>query len=674
MIEEFCAQGLLALSLVIVAAWRALPLILIALLAGVLLRQRLAAKYHALLWMLVVVRMFLPISLPMPWSMQGPMDRLSAYLFGVPGLETHQISNPYQIQDLTVTIGQETLAPNPLEAVQAAHAEPGLDPAFIVALTIVTAWMVIAIAMLLRGVVAHVLFARRLRACRELKDPALVDVVLRECDALGVSRRPRIQEVPELATPAVFGLVRPTICLPVGVSETLSPQELRWVLRHELAHVRRGDAWLLCAASVMTALHWFNPLAWLTKAQLRKYLEAAADDLAMGHASTSECVEYGRMLLRFAEQSVSPKSSPALGLLYIVSAKRLRHRIESLTGPRAPRGRFVRFGLVAMLAFIAAASLTDAQEKTVQQEPAVFLSNLDVSFAEEERVDEGPMSTKIYEVADVLKQIRAIDPEADPKDYFRLAGASWDDGQVFHLAKNQLLVHATEARHAALVELLLAWRESGPRQVVMELRGIRTDVSLAASIDWAAARVGDLKRTGERPVTAARITDEQLRQFMQRVQSDARSSMLMAPKVTVFNGQTASVAMQAQRPFVTDVQPDESGQFKPVIDIVKEGLKVELQPVVAANGSTALSLKLEVSEIASVALANLPHRNADQPDRPLTVQVPHVDRTTVETTVALPATESVLIAIPQLFDEEHPDASTTSDFYVITPRVLDVDR
>ena len=59
------------------------------------------------------------------------------------------------------------------------------------------------------------------------------------------------------------GLIRPHVLLPVGLAEELSPPQLRWVLLHELAHVRRGDLWVLLLQRVVQAVYFFNPAVWL---------------------------------------------------------------------------------------------------------------------------------------------------------------------------------------------------------------------------------------------------------------------------------------------------------------------------------------------------------------------------------------------------------------------------
>lgn len=129
---------------------------------------------------------------------------------------------------------------------------------------------------------------------------------------LAVGRRPTLREVPSLAAPAVFGLFRQTICLPPGLTETLSEKELRWVIRHELAHIRRRDIPVVMIASVAGAFHWFNPIVWTIISRLRAAMEAAADRLALQSLSQNEVSAYGELLLRFAQDSIAAKKSQRL--------------------------------------------------------------------------------------------------------------------------------------------------------------------------------------------------------------------------------------------------------------------------------------------------------------------------------------------------------------------------
>ena len=97
--------------------------------------------------------------------------------------------------------------------------------------------------------------------------------------------------------PSVVGLFRPTVVLPAE-ARGWPAADRRAVLAHELAHVRRGDAWWNVLMAAAVALYWPNPLAWLTARLTRRSAEAAADASAVGRGTPS--TEYASLLVELS--------------------------------------------------------------------------------------------------------------------------------------------------------------------------------------------------------------------------------------------------------------------------------------------------------------------------------------------------------------------------------------
>jgi general secretion pathway protein D len=73
---------------------------------------------------------------------------------------------------------------------------------------------------------------------------------------------------------------------------------------------------------------------------------------------------------------------------------------------------------------------------------------------------------------------------------------------------------------------------------------------------------------------------------IQAAQGDTRSNILQAPKVTLFNGQTAFISDTSQRPFVTSIIPvvgDFAAAQQPVIVVLSEGTQLSVQGVVSSD-------------------------------------------------------------------------------------------
>ncbi len=118
-----------------------------------------------------------------------------------------------------------------------------------------------------------------------------------------------------LDSPAVGGLLRPAVIIPPDLNETLTPNQLTWVLLHELAHVRRGDLWVVVFQRVVQAVFFFNPAVHLANWIIDELREYACDDAALAACKTSRS-DCGEGFLAIIERSAghSPVAAPALGL------------------------------------------------------------------------------------------------------------------------------------------------------------------------------------------------------------------------------------------------------------------------------------------------------------------------------------------------------------------------
>lgn len=88
--------------------------------------------------------------------------------------------------------------------------------------------------------------------------------LLEDCKrAMGVKTLVGIVVTDRVSGPALFGFIRPRLLLPPELAENLTAEELRHVLLHELAHLRRMDIHFGWLSAALQLLHWFNPLVWI---------------------------------------------------------------------------------------------------------------------------------------------------------------------------------------------------------------------------------------------------------------------------------------------------------------------------------------------------------------------------------------------------------------------------
>jgi len=98
--------------------------------------------------------------------------------------------------------------------------------------------------------------------------------------------------------PALLGLLRPRLCLAEDFEASFSPAEQALILAHEAVHRSRRDNLSLLLASLVCAVHWFNPLAWWALRRLRADQELACDARVLQQAGRAALVPYARALLK----------------------------------------------------------------------------------------------------------------------------------------------------------------------------------------------------------------------------------------------------------------------------------------------------------------------------------------------------------------------------------------
>lgn len=367
------------------AAWttragaQASLLALLVIAAQRILRGRLTPRARCLMWSIVVVRLIIP---PLPqarWTMfpSRPAPASTTPVEIKPAAQTtpragtsspaRNVDRANHIDPALVAELKAELAAMP-SIMPAAHSPPSVDVAAgglparalsadktvaprsvsgtpskrtwpTLSLLLASLWLTGAILSLLRILLASLRLHRLVRDCSPLDDRN-VESLARSCARqVGLRRAPPILDAIELSSPAVAGLFWPKLLLPSHLPIAFSRGELRLMLLHEFAHLRRRDlqvSWLL---SLLQALHWFNPLLRWAFNRLRADCEMACDEFVLtltqpAIGADSPRQTYGRTLLRLAEQMSQFPHEPmpaglgptGLGPIGILDTPRHLHR------------------------------------------------------------------------------------------------------------------------------------------------------------------------------------------------------------------------------------------------------------------------------------------------------------------------------------------------------------
>jgi beta-lactamase regulating signal transducer with metallopeptidase domain len=169
-------------------------------------------------------------------------------------------------------------------------------------------WRVWAICVWLTGVMVMLLWAvwvvvggsRMRQQCSVLKDERILALVEQLRKSLGIGRRIRVAVGEHISVPGVVGCIWPVLLLPLSMVSGVPSDELRAILAHELAHIRRYDYLVNFCQMVIEAIFFFNPAVWWISRQTRFEREACCDKV--GIFATGQRVKYAEVLADWAKR------------------------------------------------------------------------------------------------------------------------------------------------------------------------------------------------------------------------------------------------------------------------------------------------------------------------------------------------------------------------------------
>jgi beta-lactamase regulating signal transducer with metallopeptidase domain len=282
---------------------------------------RLAARWHHLFWLLVVVRMIMPwlpqskasVLNMIPDSAKWRARTLLSTEVGGREFDMGPVGiKPTGADGKTATVEDTPKVIPGTPSVKITDTGLSAGPVLRVADVLALVWL--AGSMVLAGYVfvGNFRLWRIIKSVRPLTEQRILDL-LEDCKRqAGVEIILGIIVTDRVKSPALFGFIRPRLLLPVGIIETHSAKELRHIFLHELSHLKRCDILLGWITTLLLVIHWFNPLVWYAFYRMRQDRELACDASALSTMGIGESEKYGMTIVRLLEKFSQARSLPIM--------------------------------------------------------------------------------------------------------------------------------------------------------------------------------------------------------------------------------------------------------------------------------------------------------------------------------------------------------------------------
>ena len=152
-------------------------------------------------------------------------------------------------------------------------------------------------------------------------------VLIRKKVSASVKIDSKVYECDDISDSFILGIISPRVYLP----SALSGEARKYILKHEFAHLSRRDYIWKPLGFAILSVYWFNPLCWVAYILLCKDIEYACDEKVTKNIENGEKAEYCRILL---ENSVPRKMIAACPVAF--GGIDVKDRIKNVVNYKKP--------------------------------------------------------------------------------------------------------------------------------------------------------------------------------------------------------------------------------------------------------------------------------------------------------------------------------------------------
>jgi len=319
--------------------------------------NRLPKKLNYALWLIVLIRLVLPISLPSVFSIFNAIPAYKATVVQA----SQDYSKDYNISyvtDFDSTSHQESISfplnnPSnntssnsiPMKQDKSVNVKHNMLQSLLPLISWV--WLFVALSFLVFCICLYY------RSFRKLENAVLFkhDYLLIPCmQKLNLKRKIQVYTSDIINTPVVCGLIKVRIILPLKLIQDLKEVELKYIITHELIHIKRLDYVIKPLSTIVLCIHWFNPLMWLAFILSQKDMENSCDETVMSVFDDDIRSEYATSLINLAVNQNALLNSALLAF----GESHIKSRIKSIMRFKKPS---VLLSILSIFAFVIICSI-----------------------------------------------------------------------------------------------------------------------------------------------------------------------------------------------------------------------------------------------------------------------------------------------------------------------------
>lgn len=330
-------------------------LVLIILLVKSIFRKKLNSYFHYYIWILLIIRLIMPYSIQSSFSIHNVIN--SAFI----------LNNASDMPNKVVPIkspgvDMNTSSKTPKENVKKENTGIMMEnnkysPSNIVGII----WLLGSSFMIILVICSHYRITYVIKNPIDYTNQVFNNIFSKCIDIIKVNTTVRLIYTNRLTNPSLYGVMNPTIIIPLKIAKNIGTDEFRYIILHELSHLKRKDVFLNWITTLLQCIYWFNPIILYGLYKMKQDCELACDQHVISYLKDCEYLRYGNTLIKMLEINNDRQWIPGAASLSR-NKYEIKRRIKMIAKYKKLSLGGIIFG-VALIAVIAVIGLTSSNVK-----------------------------------------------------------------------------------------------------------------------------------------------------------------------------------------------------------------------------------------------------------------------------------------------------------------------
>ena len=316
-----------------------------------LLKKRLSVKWRYWIWLVLAVRLLIPLNLHLP---QPPvrLEVPQGAVFQTASLPAEPQSTGEPAARTPVAAAPQTPEGDQVQPDSASGPESAPGTASVLSV-VAGVWLAGAALLIAQRFAAYFAFRRGAKKwSRPAEDAETLAAFGAAKAELNLKGAVELRRSGRIAGPMIAGFFRPLLLLP---ERELPPGEMELILRHELIHWKRRDVWYRLLLELACAVHWFNPLVWRMVRKAGEDAELVCDSLVVEGRDGEYRRLYGEAILAAVRPGKGRRTVFSTG--FSGGARTMKRRLWNIFDTGKKRRGAATFCIVLLAAGVFGASV-----------------------------------------------------------------------------------------------------------------------------------------------------------------------------------------------------------------------------------------------------------------------------------------------------------------------------